>query len=688
MKRTQARAESIAAEPFTELRELIETIPTMAFATRPDGYTEFVSRRWQDYSGLSLEATTGGGWQAAVHPDDVDLHVKKWRASLASGEPFENEARHRGAAGEYRWFLVRSVPLRDERDRIVKWYGTLTDIEDHKRDEALRAGEKRLLEMIVTGVELKEILNTLCLIIEEQRTGTLASVLLLNLDGVHLDIAAGPHLPEEWKRQMEKMPIGPCAGSCGTAAYRGSPVIVSDIATDPLWEVPEHRACALKHGLRASWSKPVLSSEGKVLGTFCMYYRETRIPSPQDLELIDLATHLVRVAIERDRAQGALRRSEAYLAEAERLTHTGTWALNPISGERYYWSEELFRIFGLDPQKGEPSDEAFWKFVHPEDRDRVYECRQSALKQKNDYVVDYRIVLSDRTVKHLHTIGHPVVDPNGEIIEYLGTAVDVTERKLAEQEREQLHQLEADLAHINRVSMMGELAASLAHDIKQPLTAAVMSAHACERHLRHDSPDLKKAAEAASRMTDSVMRAAEIMDRVRSLYTRGTPRREQLDLNEVLDEMIGLLHQTAKRKSISIRIDVDPELPLITADRVQLQQVLMNLMLNGIEAMKDRGGSLTLASKSTLDGQVLISVSDTGVGLPDQRCDRLFEAFFTTKPQGTGMGLSISRRIIESHGGRLWATNNPGRGATFQFNLPTQAEEASSPASAPMEEVA
>ena len=181
----------------------------------------------------------------------------------------------------------------------------LRDISERKRSEALLAGEKQLLEMIATGVALKEILNALCLIIEEQRAGTLASVLLLNADGVHLDCIAGPSLPKEWAQQMENLPIGPCAGSCGTAAYRGSPVIVSDIATDPLWDVPEHRTAALQHGLRASWSNPVLSSAGKVLGTFCMYYRETRSPNSQDLELIDLATDLVRIAIERDRAEEA-----------------------------------------------------------------------------------------------------------------------------------------------------------------------------------------------------------------------------------------------------------------------------------------------------------------------------------------------------------------------------------------------
>jgi len=199
----------------------------------------------------------------------------------------------------------------------------LRDISERKRGEALLAGEKRILEMIATGVALKEILNALCLIIEEQRSGTFASVLLLNPDGVYLDVLAGPSLPKEWTEQMEKLPIGPCAGSCGTAAYRGSPVIVSDIATDPLWNVPEHRSSALKHGLRASWSNPVLSSKGKVLGTFCMYYREPRSPNLQDLELIELATHLVRIAIERDRAEDALRASEQLArGQVEALTYS------------------------------------------------------------------------------------------------------------------------------------------------------------------------------------------------------------------------------------------------------------------------------------------------------------------------------------------------------------------------------
>ena len=377
LREARERAERrVAAEAVRrsekELLDVIEAIPTMAFITLADGGSVWVNRRWVEYTGLSVDSTSGGGWQSAVHPDDFDGHINKWQASVASGEPFENEARHRSANGEYRWFLVRAVPLRDESGRIRKWYGTLTDIEDRKR---------------------------------------------------------------------------------------------------------------------------------------------------------------------------------------------------------------------------------------------------------------------------------------------------------AEQERERLRQLEADLAYMNREMTMGELAASLAHELKQPMAAAANDANACMQWLCRDAPDLTEACEAASATIADVTRAAEIVDRVRSLYQRGTPLLEPVQLNEIVREMTVLLSETANRGSISLRTALDPGLPATTADRVLLQQVLMNLMINGIEAMRGTGGELTVTSKRNDDGQLLISVTDSGTGLPDDS-ERIFEAFFTTKPQGTGMGLSISRRIVESHGGRLWASRNTGGGATFQFVLP------------------
>jgi PAS domain S-box-containing protein len=251
-------------------------------------------------------------------------------------------------------------------------------------------------------------------------------------------------------------------------------------------------------------------------------------------------------------------------------------------------------------------------------------------------------------------------------------ARDITERKSAEEQLKKLHQLEADLAYMNRVSVMGELAASLAHEIKQPIAAAATNAKTGLRWLRREPSDIGEAREALSRIVKDVSRAADIIDRNRSLYRRGIPQREMVNLNELIREMTALLRDAANRHSISMRADLDESLPTIVADRVQMQQVLMNLMLNGIEAMKDTSGELTVRSRKGDDGQILLSVSDLGVGLPAEKIDHVFDAFFTTKTQGTGMGLSISRRIIESHGGRLWACANTGRGATFQFTIPTE----------------
>jgi len=531
----------------------------------------------------------------------------------------------------------------------------------------LRVGEKRLLEMIATGGALEDILNALSLMIEEQRSGTLASVLLLNPDGVHLDFVAGPSLPDEWRQQMAKLPIGPCAGSCGTAAFRGSPVIVSDIKTDPLWEVPEHRTSALKHGLRASWSNPVLSSKGKVLGTFCMYYREPRSPSSQDLELIEFATHFVRIAIERDRAEEALRRNEQRLRDVIDTIPTITWSVLPNGLNDFtsrYWLE--YTGVSTDDSLGDGWKTAF----HPADIAEHVDKWAASLATGKPFENEARVQRADGEYRWFLHRAVPLRDGHGTIVKWYGTAIDIEDRKRAEEERLRLRQLEGDLAHINRVSMMGELAASLAHDIKQPLTGAVMSADACVRWLRRDPPDMTEAYEAASRIVSNVTRAAEIIDRVQALFKRGAPERELVDVNDIAREMIALLRHTANRNSISICTELDAGLPATAADRVQLQQVLMNLMLNGIEAMKDAGGELILTSSRSEEGHILISVSDSGIGLPAHEAERIYEAFFTTKPQGTGMGLSISRRIIQSHGGRLWASNNTGRGTTFQFTLP------------------
>jgi signal transduction histidine kinase/CheY-like chemotaxis protein len=391
---------------------------------------------------------------------------------------------------------------------------------------------------------------------------------------------------------------------------------------------------------------------------------------------VQRALREARERAERKRAEEALRRSEMYLAEAQRLSHTGSFGWDPASGE-IYWSDETYRIFECEPTI-EPTVQLVLDRTHPDDRMRLRRIIDYASIERNEFTAEHRLLMPDGSIKYVRAMAHPSTSEDPKSFVFVGAIMDITERMRAEEERERLRQLEADLAHMNRVSMMGELAASLAHEVKQPIAAAVINAQACTQWLRRDAPDVTEASKAASAMVADVTRAGGIIDRVTSLYRRGTPERELIDLNEIVREMSVLLGDTANRNAVSIRTDLPPELPRTTADRVQLQQVLMNLMLNGIESMQDTGGELIVASKRTEDGELLISVSDAGIGLSIEEAEHIFEAFFTTKPRGTGMGLSISRRIIASHGGHLWASPNTGRGATFQFTLPVEAT-ASSP---------
>jgi PAS domain S-box-containing protein len=527
----------------TELRQLIDVIPQQVFVFDSNWSPLFANRREREYTGLTLQEVQSKDAVARIfHPDDLKkLEVFRQRM-LSDGAPSEMEARIRGKDGRYRWFLIRDNPLRDEQERVLRWYGTRTDIEDRKRAEMLLAGEKRLLEMIARGDSRQHILDAACLLVEELASGSLCSILLLDPSANCLRHGAAPSLPKTYTEAIDGAVIGPSVGSCGTAAYRAETVIVSDIATDPLWA--DFRDLASAHELRACWSTPVLSSARKVLGTFATYYREPRTPSSQEQNVIERITHLASIAIEREKGEEVLR------------------------------------------------------------------------------------------------------------------------------------QAQADLAHVSRVTTMGELTASLAHEVNQPIAAAVTNANTCLRWLMRDEPDMEEARAAATRIVKDGTRAAEIVSRIRLLFKKGTPQHELIDVNEVIREMIVLLRGEATRYSISVRTELFDDLPQVMGDRVQLQQVLMNLMMNGIDAMKQVDGTreLAISSQQPEKEQVVVSVADTGVGLPPHQAEQIFNAFFTTKPHGTGMGLRISRSILESHGGRLWAADNPPRGATFYFTLPTKIE--------------
>jgi PAS domain S-box-containing protein len=368
-----------------------------------------------------------------------------------------------------------------------------------------------------------------------------------------------------------------------------------------------------------------------------------------------------------------LRREQAYLAEAQSLTQAGSWACNLITREIFHSSDENARLYGFDPSHGPIPFDRHYGSILPEDERAIRPKLENAIAAGEDYDVEFRIRRTDGAIRFLRGIGHH--NPSQEIGEYFGITMDITDRKRAEEERERLRQLEADLAHINRVNMMGELAAALAHEIKQPLSASITSANALSRWLAHDPPDLERARAAADRIEQDAHRAADVISSLQSFYRTGTPpKRQIIDVKEMIAEMTVLLRGEADRHSITIHFELEPDTPKIAADPVQLQQVFMNLMLNAIEAMKDAGGELTILLRPDTEGRLVVSISDTGIGLLAENDEQIFAPFHTTKSQGTGMGLTITRSIVESYGGRIWATNNQGAGATFHFMLPGKVE--------------
>ena len=386
-----------------------------------------------------------------------------------------------------------------------------------------------------------------------------------------------------------------------------------------------------------------------------------------------LISGVIRDITERKQAEEKIRQSEEELRRLidvipqQVFVFDANW--NPL-----FANQRELEYTGLTPQEVRSRD-AVARIFHPEDLKKLEEVRERALSDGAPFEMEARIRGKEGGYRWFLIRDNPLRDEQGRVLRWYGTRTDIEDRKRAEEEHERLRQLEANLAHTNRVSMLGELAASLSHEIKQPIAAAITNANTSLRWLKREPPNVDQAREAMLRVVKDGTRAADIIDRLRSFYRKGAPpERELVDVNEVLQEMLVLLRNEANRYSISMHTELATGLAKAHVDRVQIQQVLLNLMLNGIEAMRDWGGELTLKSQMSQDGPLMISISDTGVGLPAESAEQIFTAFFSTKPQGSGMGLTISRSIIEAHGGRLWATANPGRGATFHFTLPATLE--------------
>ncbi len=653
---SRRRVEEALRDSQQRWRSLTEALPQLVWGAGPDGGCDYFSRQWTTYTGIPESQLLGWAWMEALHPDDRGRTRQFWTESVAGRQPYDVEYRIRRSDGTYGWFKTRGTPIRDTDSRIVKWFGTCTDISDRKRaeqalmDHELELSQARDLLEIKVMERTKELRRSEAYLEEAQKlskTGSfgwdLSSGEIYWSDETYRILGYGREIRPGLEAVLQRT----------HPEDRGRAQQVIDRASR------DARDFDLEHRL--------LMPDGSVKHVRVVgHLLETG--QPGRAELVGAITDIT----ERKRAETALRQTEAYLEEAQRLTHTGSWAWNVARRENVHWSQEHYRLFGLDPQSDSPSFEAAYQRIHPEDRATFNEVVERAIRERSDFEVDFRAVLPDGSTKYLHSVGHPVFSATGELVEFVGTGMDITERRRAEKERERLRQVQADLAHINRATTMGELTASLAHEINQPIAAAVTDARTCLRWLAREQPDLAEARESAARMVKAVTRASDIISRLRQLFKKGTPQTSVVDVSEVIQEMVILLRVEASRYSVSIQTELSADSPRVMADRVQLQQVLMNLMLNGIEGMHDTksGAQLTIRSLRGEGGQLLISVSDTGVGLPPEQADQIFNAFFSTKAQGTGMGLSISRSIIESHGGRLWATSNSGRGATFNFTLP------------------
>jgi len=644
-------AEEALRESEHRWRSLTEALPQLVWGATPDGACDYFSTQWTEYTGIPENELLGWGWMEVLHPDDREPTRQFWKDSVAGRRPYDVEYRVRRRDGVYGWFKTRGVPIRDSGGNIVKWFGSCTDISDLKRLESER---HRFVSLVENSTEFVG----MCDLSMKPFFVNNAGRRLVGLDSLQqaLETDVKDYLfPEDREFVIEQFLPQALREGRGEVEIRfrhfktGAPIWM-------LFNV-----------------SPLTDPDGRHVG-FATVSRDISERKRAEEELRQARNELEAKVAERT---AELRRTTAEAVAVQQRFRDLVNALEGIVWEAdaetfvfSFVSNQAENILGYPVERW--SEPTFWRdHLHPEDRDWAVAIYLRATSENRNHDFEYRMIAADGRAVWLRDLVTVVVEGD-RATRLRGVMVDITTRKRGE---EALRQAQADLAHVSRVTTMGELTASLAHEIRQPIAAAATNASTCLRWLTRNRPDVKKACEAASRLVKDTTRASDIIDRIRLLFQKGAPQRELIDVNEVIREMSVLLQHEATRYSISIRAELAADLPQVLADRVQLQQVLMNLMLNGIEAMKDMNpaGELTIKSQQE-NNHLVISVSDTGVGLAPEQADQIFKAFFTTKPQGTGMGLPISRSIIESHGGRLWPTANAGRGATFHLTLPSEVE--------------
>jgi len=622
----QSEARAIEAE--RELQLTLDTIPVMVWRGAANGYVTHLNKRWFEYTGTTPEQMRGRRWKTCVHPDDLERNVQTGIDYVSAGTPIDAEARLRRFDGEYRRFLFRPAPLRDETGAIVGWYGTIIDIEDRKKAEEKVVDAEHELQRTIDNIPV--------LVGTYTADGKRISVNKRALEVTGL--AAEDAADEGWlKKAFHPDEVEGIESQWRACLASGA----------PFERETRTRTADGNYRWHLTRRVPLRDEAGKIIRWYGISY---------DIE-------------DRKRAEQELRRSEAFLAKGQRLSLTGSFSFYSATGE-FTWSEELYRIFEFE--WGVPITlELIAGRYHPEDRHVMEDVAEGIRRGVPDFDYEHRLLMPDGSIKHIRVVAQATPDKGGNGLEYFGAVQDITDRRVAEAA---LDKARSDLGHVSRVMSLGALTASIAHEVNQPLAGIITNASTCLRMLAADPPNVEGARETARRTIRDGNRAADVITRLRALFSRKEVTTETVDLNEATREVLSLVFTDLLRNRISLRTEIDSDHPLlVSGDRVQLQQVILNLVRNASDAMSDvndRPRHLLVRVDSDEENRARLIVQDAGAGFEAQGAERLFDAFYTTKSNGMGIGLSVSRSIIESHSGRLRAEVNDGPGATFSFSIP------------------
>ena len=623
------RAEQRLRQSEEDLRTMADTIRQPIGVMAPDGTMLYVNRAALDSSGLTQDEAIKGFLARLLHPDDTSRVRDERRIGLLEGVPFDLEMRLLHKSGQYRWYLMQYNPLKDESGQIIRWYNTATDIDDRKRaEDRLRQSEEDLRAITDT---IRQPISVLA----PDGTWLYANRVALNNSGLTLDevikegfIARVVH-PDEINRVRDEHRIGLLEG------------VPFDLESRLRFKSGQYRWQLIQYN-------PLKDESGQIIRWY--------------VTITDID--------DRKRAQEQVEQAYLRLAEAQRLSKTGSF-ITDLLVDDHDWSEEAFRIFEFEPT-AKVTVQKIRDTIHPEDLpffDNVIARGMQGIDV--DFV--FRIVTSRGALKHIRGLARVMEQIAGRPL-FIGAFQDITERKLAE---EALDRARSELAHVARVTTLNALTASIAHEVNQPLSGVITNASTFRRMLDADPPNIEGAREAARRAIRDGNRASDVITRLRTLFSKKEFTLEPLDLNGATEEVIAMSLSDLQRNRVILRSELAQDLPPVIGDRVQLQQVILNLLRNASDAMifvEDRPRELLIRTERDEGDQVRLTVTDVGAGLTTENADKLFEAFYTTKKDGMGIGLSVSRSIIEAHKGRLWATPNDGPGATFQFTLPTDAK--------------